>query len=55
MEQFISQALELAKNITSFLGEGEAANIISMVKDFITKIDFSVITDLLGKIIGMFG
>ncbi len=52
---FVNQALEFAKNLTSILGEFEASGIIEQVKTFLTGIDFSAITNLLGSLSGIFG
>ena len=51
----VTQALELAKNITGFLGEFEAAGILSLVQGFLGDFDLSSITGLLSTILGILG
>ncbi|MBQ4243437.1 MAG: hypothetical protein II702_00865 [Clostridia bacterium] len=51
----LAQGVELAQKITGFLGEFEAAGILAMVKEFLTKIDLSAISNLISSITGLLG
>ena len=51
----LAQGVELAQNITGFLGEFEAAGILAMVKEFLGKVDLSAISNLLSSVTGLLG